>query len=581
MDKVKILFQDMSYGMNYRFLDEAKDKDELKKVGERNGMVLPSPDLAIFKGLYAYTDRKNKNGCELPKEEVEKALKTLNHKAVDIDHVRGRTIGHFLEAKLVNDEIIAYGCVLKSNFKEEYKEFKKMMDDNGISMSFEAWGNRIYKDASNPSAGYELKDIHFAGAGLLRREKPAFEGAEVLEFAKVIETGDETVAKEDLESSRYYLYDVQSILTALRQVECPSCKEKNYWEVGKIEFDDNKMTARCMNCDAVVSIDLTPPSKLIKKGRTIKKVNKASKEDSKIELNDEYLENTDKTDEELETEISNILEGDEIESSAKLKYQDRKSLSDDSFAIVKTVKNKITGKPRKIRMFPIHDAPHVRAALSRIAQQKVKDTLSKMGISMDSVEKKIMKRAKELNMTDLIKRHTKGGLEMNLETRIAELEKALKASIDEKDVLAGKVKDYEKSEAVKMLKQKEDEVIVLQKEVADLQKEVEDLKVKDTELAKVTKERDDFKSKLDAIEEAKRKELIKSRRDEIGEEIAKDVKDEDILDNKVYENLKLKKENAELKKADPEKAAALEAGSKDKTIVGTLADKVRKSAWGE
>lgn len=52
---------------------------------------------------------------------------------------------------------------------------------------------------------------------------------------------------------------------------------------------------------------------------------------------------------------------------AELKYKTRAEKPDSAFAIVRTVKNKITGKPRKIRNYPIYDLPHARNALSRVA----------------------------------------------------------------------------------------------------------------------------------------------------------------------------------------------------------------------
>ncbi len=190
MDKVKLLFEGMSYGTKYIFLDEAKDNTELQAIAKKRGMVLPSPDLAIFKGIYAMIDEENKNGCTLPKAEVEKALNTLVGKAVDIDHYRRNVIGTWIDAKIVGKEIHTYGSIMKSNFDEEFAEFKNKMESGRVKISFEAWGNRKWKDTTDASKGYDLMDIHFAGGALLFTTKPAFDAAEVLEFAKVIETGD-------------------------------------------------------------------------------------------------------------------------------------------------------------------------------------------------------------------------------------------------------------------------------------------------------------------------------------------------------------------------------------------------------
>ena len=102
------------------------------------------------------------------------------------------------------------------------------------------------------------------------------------------------------------------------------------------------------------------------------------------------------------------------------------------------------------------------------------------------------------------------------------------------------------------------------------------MKAKDTEIATLKAELDkanikikEFETEKAKAEEVKRAELIKSRRDELGEK-AKDMKDEDILDEKTYKIAKLEKENAELKagkKTDPAAPAPdLTKGADDKTV---------------
>lgn len=271
MDKVKLLFESMTYGTTYSFLDEGKDKDELEKIAKKRGIVLPSPDIAIFKGKYAFTDKQNKNRCTLPKEEVEKAINTLVGKAVDVDHLRKTVVGHWLDASLEEDTIITYGAFLKSNFSDEYADFKEKMEKGKVKISFEAWGQREYKGTSG---GYDLKDIHFAGGALLNNEEPAFEDAEVLEFAKVLETGNPEI--EITEMARFYAYDFQSILTSLGQVECLTCKEKGFSDLIAMDFEESKAKVRCYSCKAEMAVDLSPRPILTKKGRKIKQVQLAS-----------------------------------------------------------------------------------------------------------------------------------------------------------------------------------------------------------------------------------------------------------------------------------------------------------------
>lgn len=181
-ERVPILFEELSLKSSYRFLEEGKDDDELKEIAAKRGLTIPSKDLAIFKGRYAYVDKANKNGCTLPKKEVKKGLKTLVGKAIDKDHLRKNTIGYWLDSYIEDDEIISYGAFWKANFPEDLDDIKNRMNDGKMCISFEAWGDRhLHEDGKT----YDLKNIEFAGGALLFDTNPAFEGAEILEFSSV------------------------------------------------------------------------------------------------------------------------------------------------------------------------------------------------------------------------------------------------------------------------------------------------------------------------------------------------------------------------------------------------------------
>ncbi len=180
MNKVETFLKDMSFNTSYKILDNAKDNAEIAKIAEKARIKLPAKDLAIFKGRYGYVNRMNLNGCTLPREEVEKSLDTLVGKAVDFDHLRERVVGHWIDAELVKDEIIAYGVFFKGNFNKDYDEIKTLMDKDVLGISFEAWGNQEMTD----SGEYNLRDIEFAGGALLIKTNPAFPGSEVFEMSK-------------------------------------------------------------------------------------------------------------------------------------------------------------------------------------------------------------------------------------------------------------------------------------------------------------------------------------------------------------------------------------------------------------
>jgi hypothetical protein len=179
MNNIEKFLQDISLNTEYKFLEAGKDDAELQKIAKRRGVKLPAIDLAIFKGKYAFTDRTNLNGCSLPKAEVTKSLDTLIGKAIDFDHFRQRIVGFWLDAEVVGDVIYAYGAFFKGNLAEDFDVIKKLMDQNNLGISFEAYGNREFKKDGT----YDLKDIEWAGGALLINTKPAFPGAGVLELA--------------------------------------------------------------------------------------------------------------------------------------------------------------------------------------------------------------------------------------------------------------------------------------------------------------------------------------------------------------------------------------------------------------
>jgi hypothetical protein len=618
MNNLEWLLQDLTYNTKFEFLEEAK-AEELKKIAEKRGIKLPAHDLAVFKGRYAYVDRANKNKCTLPKEEVEKALDTLVGKAIDFDHFRKRVVGYWIDAELDKDEIIAYGIFFKGNFREDYTTVKELMERDVLSISFEAWGDREMKE----DGSYDLKDIEFAGGALLLKESPAFPGSEVLEmaknrvleFAKVmtkpesfIHTGEDK-AKDRIpdstdilsgltEEARFYLWDLAGIVKAISEVDCLSCKEKGYNDIIGLDFVENKAKVKCLNCEAMMEIDLTPSAKLTKKGRKIKKMKELEAVKASLEDIEQFA-----TDFVGDDEALSIAIEDTFEESKKLTYKERQNINDDMFAVVVTVKNKKTGEPRKIRMFPIHDPAHVRNALARLGQPGPKATLQKLGVSVETVKNKILKRARQLNMKDLLERHKKGSVEelvqefakttIQRELTKEELEKAYslvdlkgKSKADSPSLQDPKGQSTADNPSLQNAQITEDELKAIIKEVAGVKEESkeaveisklkEDLKAKDTEIATLKAELDkaiikikEFETEKAKAEEVKRAELIKSRRDELGEK-AKDMKDEDILDEKTYKIAKLEKENAELKagkKTDPAAPAPdLTKGADDKTV---------------
>lgn len=285
MKNLELFLREFTYGAKYEFLDESKNKDELNEIAQKRGIKLPCHDLSIFKCTYAYLDSANKNGCILPKQEVEKALDTLISKAIDFDHLREKVVGHWVDAKIEKDKIIAYGVFYKGNFSEDYDLIKEMMTKDILAISFEAWGTKEALD----SGEYNLNNIEFAGGALLIKTNPAFPGSKViemsnqervLEFASFMKAPTEFLHKsedkpmkknERMEKSRLYLDQIQAVYDVLASVECPSCKEKSLGSLEMIDLELQIVRVKCWTCDAIVKADLTPAVELIKKGKKIEK----------------------------------------------------------------------------------------------------------------------------------------------------------------------------------------------------------------------------------------------------------------------------------------------------------------------
>ena len=680
MDPLKNLntwLEDMTYASEYTFLEEGKDDDELSRIAKKRGINLPSHDLSIFKCKYAFTDRVNKNGCLLPREEVAKSLSTLVGKAVDFDHFRKRICGTWIDAELIGDLIVAYGSFFKSNLQDDFITIKELMQKGALSVSFEAWGNKKAIDIDS----YSLNDICFAGGALLLKESPAFPGADVLEmannrvleFAKVmtkpesfLHTGEsekKLTEKKELEVSRLWMMENAEIDRMLQEVDCAVCQTKGYHDIHYMDYIMSVCIAKCLSCGAFHKISFTPRAEVITSGaRVVKEIqtsaNLAIHEDIVA-----YIESYDSSDDNLETVLAQEFEMEQAkfikcmkcaaaldihgntgscpkcgsrwekekspyevvnklnpdpQLSLTLSRQDRQNLSDEKFAVVVTSKNKKTGKPRKIRMFPIHDQAHVHNASMRLPFAA--DSLKKLGISQETVENKILKIARELKMDELMKLYkastveeliqamaieagAKDGLGAEAVTEVkAQIEKAMTLRQDTKDQsdLAPSFKAFVQPHVTSLINYVAPAVVAPDPSLtaipakapsasdtslnkAAVEKLEADLKEVTTKLEAATVELKKFQ---DAEIEKAKIELaskIQARKDELGE-FAKDMKDEDILDESKFELAKLRKENAELKAVKaPEIKPDLTKGSADKKLNETelkTRSKVDELAFG-
>ncbi len=371
---------------------EAKENDELIKLAQKYEIVLPSPDLALFKTIYAEIDKVNRNGVILPKKAVEEGLPTIRAKQINWSHEGAHQIcGHILDSEIENNKIIVYGVLFKSLFREEFSTVEKLFAEKKLFVSYEIWnrdtkGNSVVKNLKN---GYkEINPIIFHGCGMLLIDDqtgepipPACPNAMVLQLAskKVIEEVESAIDK-------VFEHNDNLVYANLVKEEpiCTKCKTCTCQEEGG---KDNIMA-----------------------------------EEIKIE---EVLDND--------------YEGGEIDEAKKLTTEQRNALPDSDFALIQEKDGK------KIRRFPINDEAHVRNALARLPQAKdITEEEKKSALA------KILKKAKELNMTELLKKYEKAEEIVIEETKAAEVKpEEVEKTTPEETKVEAEVKPEEKAVEVK------------------------------------------------------------------------------------------------------------------------------------
>jgi hypothetical protein len=202
----------------------AEDK-ELIKAAKKIGIVLPSPDLAIMKTVYAEIDKVNKNGVILPRKAVEEGLPTLNGKQVNWEHKSaGQICGYIIDAKINGDLIETTSVIFKSLFPEEMDTVKERFKNKELCVSFEIWnrdeeGNSVVKELSNGQR--EMTKIVFHGQGLLLSSPPACPKAKVFKM----------LAKEILDAEKIvdkvFNEDLIFAQLAIEEPKCKNCDSCN------------------------------------------------------------------------------------------------------------------------------------------------------------------------------------------------------------------------------------------------------------------------------------------------------------------------------------------------------------------
>lgn len=364
IELARVLY-DWTINSKTRFIDSS---DEIVKKAEKIGMKFPNPDLAVFETIYCELDVYNRNGAMLPKDVAEKGLDTIIGKQINFEHEgRGHICGFMIDAKLAKDKetgrdiIIVVGILFKSVWRDEFEQVKTYFEKGQLMVSFELWnqegGVSILEEL--PDGHKILKKLIAHGCGLLMKEKPACPNAKVYKLmaSEQIIAEAEKIINPIFEKDERVVYAELSIEEKCKQ--CGNCVNKG--GNNKMEFEDTEI------------IELT--------------------ED--VQLTDEDIQASENEEDAVDAEIvtaNHKAEDGDIEEAKKISYKSRQNLKDSDFAVV------IKKGDKTIRKYPIQDAAHVRNALARLGQDKAKEGLKKLGVSVESVVNKVKARAKKLGI---------------------------------------------------------------------------------------------------------------------------------------------------------------------------------------
>lgn len=222
-NRIKIVLEDMEQSMSYKFLETASDKKEIESIAKKRGLVVPSPDIALFRGIYTKADKFNGNGSRLSSKEISQALDTLILKPLTHNHEEKEIMGIVLDAEFKdNKDVIVWGCIFKDNYGKEYAKFKKDFENGDIGLSYEIYGDKIER----ADGKYDWKNIFFCGCGILDKDvRPAMHGSKVLEFAMVKEIG---IIEPTLTTCNKcnFKFDLSTAKPEDNGgIKCPNCKE--------------------------------------------------------------------------------------------------------------------------------------------------------------------------------------------------------------------------------------------------------------------------------------------------------------------------------------------------------------------
>jgi len=349
---------------------EAENADkELVDMAKKKGLIVPNQDLAFLKTYYCEIGKPNLNGVEITKEAAELGITSAAGQQVNLNHEGFHLIvGWILDAKIEKNLVVIYAVLFKTHMGDYFETVKNMFAEKKLFVSF------------------ELHTVDMDGEYIAERREDG-----IIQVNRMLVSGCGLLIKMEEDGI----------------APPPACPKAKVLQL--LASEDALKNAKKINEKLLTSEDeIIYAEKFLENQKENLKKQEEAKKEEKVDEVFIVEASADQVVEILQAEVDSLeaeYDGGEIEEAKKIKYEERQNLKDEDFALVLTVKNKKTGEPRKIRMFIINDEAHVRNALARLGQSAVQETLKKLGVSVETVKNKILKRAKELKMTDLLEKY--------------------------------------------------------------------------------------------------------------------------------------------------------------------------------
>ncbi len=256
------------------------------------------------------------------------------------------------------------------------------------------------------------------------------------------------------------------------------------------------------------------------------------------------------------TKVVELIEVEDVEAIKKQIEGDNLDVAKTSnlprslFAVVTTVKDKKTETPKLVTIFPMYSRNSIRDALVRLKDKSVDTALKGLGVNIESIKTKLVRRGKELKLASLLKRYKKavGKHKDKLRKKRKKIKEIKQYASEKEAILKAGVRKIVKKHLELKKELEEAKKQAEQKVEAQKQKTIK-------ETVKVTKE---LENKVEFYKENAKK--IVDRQLIIGKET---LSDEDIINDDKFEKVNLQLELAKIKSND--NTATEVAGSKINT----------------